>query len=237
MNVSAFVIDSAEGRALRDKLESMAIEMPAKEEVQEVDIDAQLFQYVASADKGSGIMGLGDLDDAWVQSMFPNVKSLADLRKIIKDSLQEENEIAWENLKFQRCADVLADVLDVEVSEAEVESALIDMLPGYEMQLHAQHLTKEGYMEQEGLTEEEFNDLLKKDVAFRLRQEQAFELCAKVLEVSVEDGEIGDYLACDDPEEFLAELKEVGKVEEARQAAANVKAMRIMMDKVTVKVL
>lgn len=236
MNVSAFVVDSAEGRTLRDKLEAMTIEMPAKEEIKEVDIDAQLFQYVASADKGSGIMGLGDLDDAWVQSMFPNVKSLAELRQIIRASLQEENDIAWENLKFQRCADVLADVLGVEVSDSEIETALVDMLPGYEMQLRAQHLTKEGFMEQEGMTEEEFNARLKEDVAFRLRQEQAFELCAKVLEVSVEENEIGDYLACDDPEEFVAELKEVGKLEEARQAAANVKAMRKMMDLVFVEI-
>ena len=52
----------------------------------------------------------------------------------------------------------------------------------------------------------------------------------EVTATTVPNAELTEYLACEDPARFLEELRESGKVEQARKAAARVKVMRRVIE-------
>ena len=204
---------------------SVSIEMPSAPAFEEKDIDAQLFSYVAQAEKGARIHSIADLDDAWVQANFPDVKTVVELREVIRRDLERERDLGLKNVRFQRCADALVARLEGELSEEVIAAYAKASRAQYAERLAAAGMGKHHYMQQMNMSESEFEEKLLEDVVFQLKLNIALDLLAQE-EEAVADDELTSYLSVADPDTFLDEARATGKLDEARQAAMRVKVMR-----------
>ena len=210
--------------------DNISIAMPPIPLASEEDIDAQLFEYVASAEKGSGIKSIADLDDSWVNNMFQGLNTIAELRNAIRSDFERQGKSMWENLKFQRCAEALIGRLEGVVDETVVQANVEASRAQYDERLRSFGMTKAQYLREEHLTEDEFEKKFQHDVAHQIRVNMALDKMIEVNNTEVAKSELIEYLSCEDPAAFVAELEEKGLVEDARHAAARVKIMRRIVE-------
>lgn len=218
--------------------DGLTIVMPKLPTATEEDIDAQLFSYIASSGQGASSKGLSDLDDEWVKENFGGVgiTTLKDLRISIRSDLNRQSKAEYENLKFRTCSEAVAARLEGEIP-ADVLDANVEASRGrYEQQLRMMGTTKVRYMRDEHLTEEQYEQRVRDDVAFQLKLNMALDKMVEATTMTVPNSELTEYLACEDPEQFLTELRESGRVEEARQAASRVKMMRRLVETAVIEV-
>lgn len=207
------------------------ISLPSAPEVTDEDIEAQLFSFVvASAYKGSNIKSLADLDDAWVRDHFEGMSTMEDLKASIREDLEKTSRMGLENYKLQCCNDALVARLEGEVPEDVVTAAMEASRSTYDDRLRASGMTKVQYLRQEKLTEEEYEQKIRADVAHCLSLNVVLDKLIEKQGLVVAKEELTEYLTVDDPDTFLAEVEKSGKVDEACQVAARVKAMRQVVD-------
>ena len=226
LDLSAFVLSSHD---------SVHIVMPPQPVATDDDIDAQLFVYVASATNHSPIRSIGDLTDEWVKSQFDGISTMAELRAGIKQDLERQGMVAWNNTKFQKCADALVARLEGELP-ADVVAANIEASHAqYEQRLKSFGSTKERYLREEHLTPEQFEEKLRDDVVFQLKLNAALDKMIEATGTEVAPSELTEYLSTDDPDAFLAEIEANGRMADAQRAAARVKVMRSVVDTAVVE--
>lgn len=210
--------------------DQVSVTMPTLPSVGSDDVDAQLFAYVANAKKGSGITSIADLDDAWVQATFEEFSTIEALRDAMGHDLEHQSRISWENLKFQKCCDALIERLEgniaPEILDAHIEASILQ----YAERLRAMGMTRAQYLRTEHLTADEFDQKLRHDVVFQLKLNMALDKVIQAQGATVADDQLTDYLSCEDPADFMAELKENNALEDARHAATRVKVMRSIVD-------
>ncbi|HIW76920.1 MULTISPECIES: hypothetical protein [Gordonibacter] len=216
--------------------ERVRLTMPSLPHAKDDDVDAQLFEYVASADKDSHITCIADLDDEWVRSMFDGMNTMAELRDAIKRDLDKHYLRDWNALKFQRCTDALVARVEADISDEVLDKNVEASRAQYDQRLASFGMTKAQYLREERMTEEEYEQKLRDDVAFQLKLNAGLDKLIEATNIDVPKSELHEYLACDDPAEFAAELEKNGKVEEARHAAARVKAMRRLVEAAEVEI-
>lgn len=214
------------------------ITLPARSSVTAADVDAQLFEYVASAKRESGIMSVADIDDTWVQANFgtQGIASLTELRNAIKGDLERELNADYEELRFQRCMNAVLERLEGQIPPDAIDATVDASRSLYDSRLQAFGMTKGQYLHEQRLTEEEYEERLRDDVRDHMRLSVALDKFVEALGMTVGNNELTDYLTTDDPEAFVADLQRSGRVEEARQAAARVKAMRRVVETAVVEI-
>ena len=226
LDLSAFALSSHD---------SVHIVMPPQPVATDDDIDAQLFVYVASATNHSPIRSIGDLTDEWVKSQFDGISTMAELRAGIKQDLERQGMVAWNNTKFQKCSDALVARLEGELP-ADVVAANIEASHAqYEQRLKSFGSTKERYLREEHLTPEQFEEKLRDDVVFQLKLNAALDKMIEATGTEVAPSELTEYLSTDDPDAFLAEIEANGRMADAQRAAARVKVMRSVVDTAVVE--
>ncbi len=215
--------------------EPIKINLPAIPEMTKDDVDAQLFAFVAmSAKKGSGITGIGDLDDTWVQEHFPSLRSMDELRGSIERDLIKNAKSNQVNLKLQLCNDELVKRLEGDIPQSILDSVLQDSRELYENQLREGGSSKTQYLREEKITEEEYEERLMLDVKYRISLDIVLDKMVEHFEVKVGEDELTQYLSSNDPDAFLKEIRATNRVEEACIAAARVKIMRDVIDNAVV---
>ncbi len=208
--------------------DNVRIEMPAKPALSEEDVDAQLFEYVASS--GKKIKGIADLDDDWVKANFDGLETIDDVRQAIKDQYDHDLEFEYSDIKFRTCADALMDRLEGDVDEETLANNIEVMREGNAARLEEMHISFEQFLREEHMTPDQYEEKLRDEVLRQMRLNVASDIMADVLNMQVGNHELCDYLSAPDPEKFIAEIREKGQVENARRAAVRVKVMRRVMD-------
>lgn len=216
--------------------DGVAITMPPAPTVSEEDIDAQLFTYVANAPKGSGIVSIADLDDAWVAETFPDLGTLAALRDSIRKSLMEEMTEALETYRYLQCADALISKLVGTLPVDLVDDRAEEVRQRNEEMFRMSGISKARYFEDEGLTKDTYEERVREEAEHDVALNIALDKLIEHEGVTVAVEEITQYLMCDDPDGFLNELEEKGLVEKAKLAAVRVKAMREVVENAEVEV-
>lgn len=215
-----------------EDFDELVIDLPSAPEVVEADIDAQLFEYVASGWRGDGkrLNKLADIDDEWVKDKFPNIGTVAELRRTIREDLEGRADEAMQEFKVQECSKKLVSLLQGEVPSAIVEENVEPVRKEYLQQLASSGSSLAKYLQRENMTSEQFEEKLREDVAYRIKLNIALDLLVTKRGVSVEDSQLTDYLMADDPDAFLAEVRDRGMLEDARTAAARIKVMREIVE-------
>lgn len=208
----------------------LVIKMPPKPEVTEADIDAQLFGYVSNAPKGSGITGLHDLDDAWAARSFPGISSVDELRSVIKERLEQENDFAYRNTKYALCADALVAGLKGDIPIEAVEAGIEDVRKRSETTIHSFGESLPQYLRRTDMSEEQFAARLIEETEHDIALNVALDILVQRDGGEVSDEDLPKYLSIEDIDVFLAEVSAAGKLADAKQAAARVKVMRELID-------
>lgn len=206
------------------------IEMPPLSDVTEDDIDAQLFAYVANAPKDSPIKTLGDLDDAWVKANLPMYESIGEVRNAIRASLTKETTVAFDEIRYAKCAEALIERLEGDIPVAVIEAHAETVRARTEEAARAQGVSLARYLEDAHMTSEQYEASLLDEARREIALNIALDKMVEVTATTVPNAELTEYLACEDPARFLEELRESGKVEQARKAAARVKVMRRVIE-------
>lgn len=210
--------------------DAVAIVMPERELASDADIEAELFSYVANSSPDEGITSIADLDNAWVQRNFNDLATVAELKDAIRYDLEKDSRFAWENLKFQKCGEALIARLQGDIPEETVKANVDAVRAQYDERLRSFGITKQQYLRDERMTEQEYEEKLEHDVRYQLALNVALDKMIEITTTTVANNEICDYLSTDNPEAFIKELQEKNKVEEARRAAARVKVMRRIVE-------
>ena len=218
-----------------DMEEALKIDMPPQPEITEEDIDAQLFSFISNAPKGSKVVCLADIDDAWAKSVHPDVGGLADLRATLRSNLEQENRYAYQNLKVALTTDALIDRMRGSITEDMINAAFDGVRHQSEQAIHASGKSLHQYLREQDIDEQGFTDKIFEETKHQLALNIALDLYIESQGISVEEPEITDYLMADDPDQFMDEVHRSGKVAEAKAAAARVKAMRTLVDTVEVE--
>ena len=132
------------------------IEMPPLSDVTEDDIDAQLFAYVANAPKDSPIKTLGDLDDAWVKANLPMYESIGEVRNAIRASLTKETTVAFDEIRYAKCAEALIERLEGDIPVAVIEAHAETVRARTEEAARAQGVSLARYLEDAHMTSEQY---------------------------------------------------------------------------------
>lgn len=206
------------------------IEMPPLSDVTEDDIDAQLFAYVANAPKDSPIKTLADLDDAWVKANLPMYESIGEVRNAIRASLTKETTVAFDEIRYAKCAEALIERLEGDIPAAVIEAHAETVRARTEEAARAQGVSLARYLEDARMTSEQYEASLLDEARREIALNIALDKMVEVTATTVPNAELTEYLACGDPARFLEELRESGKVEQARKAAARVKVMRRVIE-------
>lgn len=212
--------------------EKISVVLPKMPPVVEEDIDAQLFEYVASAWRGDEkrMNKLADLDDEWVKDKFPNIGTVAELRRIIREDLEKNAENSMQEMKIQECSKALVSFVEGDLPEGLVDSNVEPVRRECLQQLAASGSSLAKYLQRESMTFEQFEEKLREDVAYRIKLNIALDLLVKKDGVFVEDDKLTDYLMAEDPQAFIAEVVDRGMLEDARVAASRIKVMRQVVD-------
>lgn len=208
--------------------DNVHISMPRKPELSEDDVDAQLFEYVASG--GKKINSIADLDDDWVQNNFDGMSTIDDVRQAIKDEYDRELEYQYADIKLKECGDVFISRLEGDIDEDVLQNNIEVMKRGNLARLEEMHIPFQQYLREEHLTQEQYDEKVRKETLRQMQLNVALDIMADVLNMQVGNHEICDYLSTPNPEKFLEEIREKDQVENARRAAVRIKVMRRAMD-------
>lgn len=209
---------------------SVRAELPAHEVPSEADIDAQLFGYLMTFGKDSGATSLADVDDAWVKANFGDVSSVEELRGIIRRDLEMREKERYGELAYRLCAEELVGRLQGDIPDDVLDAAVESSRESYDARLRAMGTTKTRYMRDNSIAEEEYEREMREDIAFQMKLNIALDKMVLATGTAVAAAEIPEYLSTDDPDAFMEQLRETGRVDEARAAAARVKLMRRIME-------
>ena len=209
--------------------DNVRITMPAKPEMTEEDIDAQLFEYVISG--GKQINSIADLDDEWVQNQFGGTyETIEDVRLAIKEQYDHDMEFSYADIKYHACCDALIARLEGDIPEDVLEENIETVRQANEQRLTEMHISLQQYLKEEHLTPDQYEDKLRDETLYQMKLNVCMDIMCMVLNVEIGNHEITEYLSTPDPAKFLEEIRENGQVENARRAAARVRAMRRVID-------
>lgn len=208
----------------------LEISLPPLPLASDEDVDAQLAGYAASMAAASAGEGAVELTDEWVRATFEGLESLDQLRAYVRADLEREARRALDDLKLQRCADALVRRVEGEIPAAILDAAVASSRDHYLARLRAAGTNKVQYMREHGIDEARFEEMMRDDIRRQMLVNIALDKMAQATGTVVANAEITEYLACEDPERFVEELQEKGRVEDARKAAARVKMMRRLVE-------
>lgn len=214
----------------------ISVVLPKMPPVVEEDIDAQLFEYVASAWRGDEkrMNKLADLDDEWVKDKFPNIGTVADLRRTIREDLEKSAGNSIQEMKIQECSKALVSFVEGDLPEELIDANIEPVRRECLQQLAASGSSLAKYLQRESMTSEQFEEKLHEDVAYRIKLNIALDLLVEKNDIFVEDDRLTDYLMAEDPQAFIAEVTDRGMLEDARVAASRIKVMRQVVDEALV---
>ena len=213
----------------------LKITMPPKPKVSEEELEAQLFSYIANAPKDSQLTTIADLDDEWAEGMYPGIGGIEGLRNTIQAQIAAEQEYAYEAMKTALIEDALIARLEGDIPTALIEANKAEVRYKKEAAIHEGGKSLSQYLREENISEEDFDRKLDEETHHMVALTIALDTFSSDTQIEINENELSEYLYTDDPQGFLAELKEKNLVNEACRAAARVAALRKLRDEAQIE--
>lgn len=179
---------------------------------------------------------LPELTDEWVKDTL-GFEDVADLRERVADSIKEQKEDVLPRMKESACLIELAKRLDVEVPAAVQEQTEAKLLQDFFSQLQNQGASFDAYLQQNGITADQFKADVKQQAADTAKQDMALDAWAAHFELKVTDEEVLEEFeksGAKDPKALLKEWREGGRLYLVREALLRTHAVLDVMEKAKV---
>ena len=177
-----------------------------------------------------------ELTDEWVQNKI-GVETVQELRDELRDEIDAQKESLLPRLKESRALTVLQERLQGEVPEGVLEEAESTLLQDFFNQLQRQGITLDAYMQQQGITSDQFRadvkaqaeDVAKQDLALdSYAAHEGFEVTDDDIRAEFEKSGVADV------EGMMEEWRTSGRMYLVRQGILRQKAAQDIVDKANV---
>ena len=177
-----------------------------------------------------------ELTDEWVQNKI-GVETVQELRDELRDEIDSQREAVFPRLKESRALTVLQERLQGEVPEAVLEEAESTLLQDFFNQLQRQGITLDAYMQQQGITSEQFREDVKKQAADVAKQDLALDAYAAHAGMEATQDDIREEFeksGVADVDGMMEEWRKSGQMHLVRQGILRQKAAQEIVEKAVV---
>lgn len=169
-----------------------------------------------------------NLDDAWIRENMPDVDGVQGLRESAREAIFERKSIEYRHYKNLLSANELVKRFEGEIPPAVFDAVTADILQSFEDQLAQQDMTKEDFLRQQGVTEQQLMAHFDNQVREQLVRQFALDAVARHFDLDVDDNDLDEYFkaAASPGLEAMIRLdfERNGRMQEARQSALRLKA-------------
>ena len=175
---------------------------------------------------------LPELTDEWVQNKI-GVETVQELRDELSDEVNSQREAMMPRLKENRVLTALQERLEGDVPEGVLEESEATLLQDFFNQLQRQGITLDVYLQQQGITSDQFRDDVKQQAADMAKQDMALDAYAAHEGFEVTDEDIRkefEIAGVADPDAMMAEWRQKGQMYLVRQGILRQKAAQALVD-------
>lgn len=169
-----------------------------------------------------------ELTDEWVAEHLPDLGSFAALEENARETIFERKSVEYRHYKNLQSANQLVKRFVGDISPAVYEAVTADVLRSFEEQLSQQGMSKEDFLRQQGITEQQLMRHLSDQVHEQLVRQFVLDAIAEHFELEVSDEDLDEYFrAASQPglEAMMRlDFERNGRMPEARLSALRLKA-------------
>ncbi len=170
-----------------------------------------------------------EITDEWVsETTNGTLSSVEELREQAKQTILERKTVEYRHYKNLKSAEELARRFEGEISDAVYEAVVQDVLVSFEAQLEQQQTTKEEFLRQQGVTEQQIMAHFTNQVRDQLVKQLALDAVADHFKLEVTDEDLDEYFraaAAPGLEAMMRlDFERNGRLPEARLSALRLKA-------------
>ena len=177
-----------------------------------------------------------ELTDEWVQNKI-GVETVQELRDELRDEIDSQKEAMLPRLKESRALSVLQERLQGEVPAGVLEDAESTLLQDFFNQLQRQGITLDAYMQQQGITSDQFRADVKQQAEDVAKQDLALDAYAAHAGMQATDDDIREEFeksGVADVDGMMEEWRSTGRMYLVRQGILRQKAAIDIVDKAVV---
>lgn len=175
---------------------------------------------------------LPEITEEWAKETM-GFEGIEDLKTRISESITQSKQEQLPRLKENRSLAVLSDRLEGEVPEAMVNASETELLQTFFQQLQSQGATLDAYLQQVGMTMDEFKEDVKRQALDVVKQDLALDAWARHHDFKVNAKDMTEEFmnsGAEDPKALEAEWRANGQLHTLRQGILRVRAIKDVMD-------
>ena len=175
---------------------------------------------------------LPELTDEWVMQKI-GVESVEELRKEMAEEIESAQESSFPRMKENRVLLALAERLVGEVPANLVEESEATLLQDFFQQLQRGGLTLDAYLQQAGISSQQFRDDVKQQAEDMTKQDLALDAYAAHAGIEATDEDIVEEFrnaGASDPENLMQQWKDNGQMYLVRQGILRQKAAKELVE-------
>lgn len=173
-----------------------------------------------------------ELTDEWVQNKI-GVETVDELRDELRDEIDAQNKAIFPRLKEGRVLNALQERLQGDVPENIVAEEESTLLQDFFNQLQRQGVTLDVYLQQQGITSDQFRADIKEQAEEVARQDVALDAYAAHAEMTATDEDVLEEFekaGANDPKALMEEWRKNGQLYRIRQGILREKAANELVE-------
>lgn len=175
---------------------------------------------------------VAEITDAWVSKYIPGADTVDEFRSRVKRQMEGKANAYTEDFKYSQCAAILASRLEGSIPDELFEQGMSSSKAEFEAMLKQTGMTKEQYLERQGMSEEELTFQFMAKGRQMISEGMALEAMANHLNLTIEDEDINAVFGNVTPqqaENMRKSYEQAGKGEELRRMAYCGKALEYVV--------
>ena len=175
---------------------------------------------------------LPELTDEWVKERI-GIETVEELRAEIAEEIESAQGSSFPRMKEGRVLVALAERLEGEVPAGLVEENESTLLQDFFQQLQRQGLTLDAYLQQAGLSSQQFRDDVKKQAEDMTKQDLALDAYAAHAGIEASEDDILEEFrnaGAQDPEALVQQWRDNGQMYMIRQGIVRQKAAKELVE-------
>lgn len=181
-----------------------------------------------------------ELNDAWICENMPDTDGIEGLKKSAYETIRSRKSVEYRHYKNLQSANELVKRFNGEISPAVFDAVTVDIVRSFEEQLAQQETTKEDFLRQQGITEQQLIAHFSGQVREQLVRQFALDAIAAHFELEVDDNDLDEYFraAASPGLEAMIRLdfERNGRMQEARLSALRLKANDYVTEHATIHI-
>lgn len=179
---------------------------------------------------------LPEVTDEWVNETL-GFESAEDFRARVAESIADQKSTLIPRMKENQCLDALAERLVGEAPEGMVEEAEATLLQEFFQQLQRQGMNFDAYLQQQGITADQFKEDVKQQAVDTAKQDLALDAWARHAGMTATDEEVSAEFAksgAENPKALEEEWRRTGRLHLVRAGILRTNAIEQVMEQARV---